>query len=107
VRTASRRLKKLLASSLSAGRFSGLACLLRDGNPAAARNPQPVYFCSPDTFNFVVLDIDKSGKTTTVASVGMDSTAQNAGRSARGREPAGARHYLSAAAIPGSQARAG
>ena len=36
-------------------------------------------FYSPDTFNFTVLDVSANGKTLTVSSVGMNSTAQNAG----------------------------
>jgi phosphodiesterase/alkaline phosphatase D-like protein len=59
--------------------FPGLHDLFRDGDPTAATNPQPVDFYSPDTFNFVVLDINKNGKTLTVTSIGMNSTAQNAG----------------------------
>jgi hypothetical protein len=38
-----------------------------------------VDFYSPDTFNFTVLDLGANGKTLTVSSVGMNSTAQNAG----------------------------
>jgi phosphodiesterase/alkaline phosphatase D-like protein len=59
--------------------YPGLHDLYRDGDPTAATNPQPVDFYSPDTFNFVVLDINKNGKTLTVTSIGMNSTAQNAG----------------------------
>jgi hypothetical protein len=59
--------------------FPGLHDLYREGDPTAATHPQPVDFYSPDTFNFVVLDISKNGKTLTVTSIGMNSTAQNAG----------------------------
>jgi phosphodiesterase/alkaline phosphatase D-like protein len=59
--------------------YPGLHDLYRKGDPTAARNPQPVDFYSPDSFNFVMLDISKDGKTLTVTSIGMDSTAQNAG----------------------------
>jgi phosphodiesterase/alkaline phosphatase D-like protein len=59
--------------------YPGLHDLFRDGDPAASTNPQPVDFYSPDTFNFVVLDINKNGKTLTVTTIGMNSTAQNAG----------------------------
>jgi hypothetical protein len=38
-----------------------------------------VDFYSPDTFNFTVLDVSADGRTLAVTSVGMDSTAQNAG----------------------------
>lgn len=58
--------------------YPGLHDLFRDGDPAAATNPQPGDFYSPDTFNFTVLDVSPSGKTLTVKSVGMNSTAQNA-----------------------------
>src|SRR5262249_49878410 len=51
--------------------------LFRDGDPTASTSPQPVDFYSPDTFNFTVLDVSSSGKTLTVKSVGMNSTAQN------------------------------
>ena len=53
--------------------------LVREGDPTAGTKPQPVDFYSPDTFNFTVLDVSANGKTLTVTSVGMNSTAQNAG----------------------------
>lgn len=59
--------------------YPGLHDLVRDGDPTAGNAPQPVDFYSPDTFNFNVLDVSADGKTLTVTSVGMDSTAQNAG----------------------------
>src|SRR5262249_49100466 len=59
--------------------YPGLHDLLRDGDPTAGTNPQPVDFYSPDTFNFTVLDVSANGKTLTVTSLGMNSTAQNAG----------------------------
>jgi hypothetical protein len=59
--------------------YPGLHDLVRDGDPTAGENPQPVDFYSPDTFNFTVLDVSANGKTLTVSSVGMNSTAQNAG----------------------------
>jgi PhoD-like phosphatase len=58
--------------------YPGLHDLLREGDPTAGTSPQPVDFYSPDTFNFTVLDVSPSGKTLTVKSVGMNSTAQNA-----------------------------
>lgn len=58
--------------------YPGLHDLFRDGDPTAGANPQPADFYSPDTFNFTVLDVSPSGKTLTVKSVGMNSTAQNA-----------------------------
>jgi hypothetical protein len=57
--------------------YPGLHSLFRDGDPTAATAPQAVDFYSPDTFNFSVLDVSNSGKTLTVTSVGMNSTAQN------------------------------
>ncbi|MBO0727366.1 MAG: alkaline phosphatase D family protein, partial [Blastocatellia bacterium] len=59
--------------------YPGLHDLVRDGDPTAGANPQPVDFYSPDTFNFTTLDVSANGKTLTVNSVGMNSTAQNAG----------------------------
>ena len=59
--------------------YPGLRDVQRDGDPTAATNPQAVDFYSPDTFNFTVLEVDASGKTLTVKSIGMDATAQNAG----------------------------
>jgi uncharacterized protein YjiK/phosphodiesterase/alkaline phosphatase D-like protein len=59
--------------------YPGLHDLFRDGDPTAGTSPQPVDFYSPDTFNFTVLGVSASGKTLTVKSVGMNSTAQNAG----------------------------
>lgn len=58
--------------------YPGLHDLVRDGDPMARKSPQAVDFYSPDTFNFTVLDVSKNGKTLTVTSIGMDSTAQNA-----------------------------
>jgi hypothetical protein len=59
--------------------YPGLHNLTRDSDPTAGTNPQPVDFYSPDTFNFTVLDVSANGKTLTVSSIGMNSTAQNAG----------------------------
>src|SRR5262249_9719257 len=59
--------------------YPGFHDLVREGDPTAGANPQPVDFYSPDTFNFTVLDVSANGKTLTVSSVGMNSTAQNAG----------------------------
>jgi len=58
--------------------YPGLHDLFRDGDPSANTSAQPVDFYSPDTFNFTVLDVSPSGKTLTIKSVGMSSTAQNA-----------------------------
>ena len=67
-------------SSRSASKdYPGLHDLFREGDPLADTNPQAVDFYSPDTFNFTVFDVSKNGKTLTVKSVGMNSTATNAG----------------------------
>jgi hypothetical protein len=58
--------------------YPGLRNVTRVGDPSADTLRQPVDFYSPDTFNFNVLDVDATGKTLTVSSVGMNSTAQNA-----------------------------
>ena len=60
--------------------YPGLHDLVRDGDPTAGTSPQAVDFYSPDTFNFTVLDVSVNGKTLTVTSIGMDSTAQNAAK---------------------------
>jgi uncharacterized protein YjiK/phosphodiesterase/alkaline phosphatase D-like protein len=57
--------------------YPGLHDLIREGDSTADTNPQPGDFYSPDTFNFTVLDVSPSGKTLTVKSVGMNSTATN------------------------------
>jgi hypothetical protein len=59
--------------------YPGLHDLFRDGDPTAGTNPQAVDFYSPDTFNFTELDVSRNGRRLTVTSIGMDSTAQNAG----------------------------
>jgi phosphodiesterase/alkaline phosphatase D-like protein len=58
--------------------YPGLHDLFREGDPMAGVAPQAVDFYSPDTFNFTVLDVSESGRTLTVKSVGINSTAQNA-----------------------------
>ncbi len=59
--------------------YPGLHDVVRENDPTAGTATQPVDFYSPDTFNFNVLDVSADGKTLTVSSIGMDSTAQNAG----------------------------
>src|SRR5262249_21053852 len=58
--------------------YTGLHYLTRDGNSDAGKSQQPADFNSPDTSNFTVLDVSADGKTLTVKSVGMSSTAVNA-----------------------------
>jgi phosphodiesterase/alkaline phosphatase D-like protein len=60
--------------------YPGLYDVVREGDPTADVSPQAVDFYSPDTFNFTVLDVSGNGKTLTVKSIGMNSTAQNAGQ---------------------------
>src|SRR5262249_51636241 len=59
--------------------YPGLHNLVRDGDPTPRGHPQPVDFYNPHTLNFTVLEVTPNGKTLTVTSVGMNSTAQNAG----------------------------
>ena len=68
--------------------YPGLYDVVREGDPTADGNPQAVDFYSPDTFNFTVLDVSGNGKTLTVKSVGMNSTAQNAGQEYNPASPA-------------------
>ena len=58
--------------------YPGLHDVVRENDPTAATSPQAVDFYSPDTFNFTGLDVTADGKTLTVSSIGMNSTAQNA-----------------------------
>ena len=55
----------------------GLFNISREGDPTAATNPQPVDFYSPDTNNYVSLDVAANG-VLTVSLRGSDSYAQNA-----------------------------
>ncbi|MEI7954609.1 MAG: alkaline phosphatase family protein [Verrucomicrobiota bacterium] len=57
--------------------YPGLHNVVREGDPNASTNPQPVDFYSPDTFNYNLLDVSADGKTLTVKSIGINSTAQN------------------------------
>src|SRR5262249_15980325 len=59
--------------------YPGLHNLVREGDPTAGTSPQPVDFYRPGTFKLSVVDVSPSGKTLRIKSVGMDSTAQNAG----------------------------
>jgi alkaline phosphatase D len=44
-------------------KFLGLTNVFREGDGDADRLRQPVGFYSPDTFNYVVLDISRDGRT--------------------------------------------
>ena len=60
--------------------YPGLHDVKRDqgGTLVAESTPQYADFYSPDTFNYNVLDVSQDGKTLTVTSKGISSTAQNA-----------------------------
>ncbi len=60
--------------------YSGLHDVMRDTNGVlvAETAPQAVDFYSPDTFNYNILDVSADGRTLTVTSKGINSTAQNA-----------------------------
>lgn len=51
--------------------------LFREGDPQADTLRQPVDFYTPDTFNYVTLDISADGKTLSVNSYGINSYAAN------------------------------
>jgi alkaline phosphatase D len=53
--------------------FPGLAHVYREGDPAADRQRSPIDFYSPDSFNYVVLDISADGRTLSVDTWGIDS----------------------------------
>jgi phosphodiesterase/alkaline phosphatase D-like protein len=57
--------------------FPGLTSVFREGDPDADRLRQPIDFYSPDSFNYVVLDISKNGKTLSVDTWGIDSYQAN------------------------------
>ncbi len=62
-----------------AANYPGLSNVMRDKGTGLVleTNPQPASFYSPDTFNATVFDVSANGKTLTVSSLGMNSTAQN------------------------------
>lgn len=51
--------------------------VFREGDPDADTLRQPIDFYSPDTFNYVTLDISADGKTLSVNSYGINSYAAN------------------------------
>jgi phosphodiesterase/alkaline phosphatase D-like protein len=57
--------------------FPGLQNVTREGDPTAGSSPQPFDFYSPDTFNYVVLDLSADGSVLTVTVDGMNSYATN------------------------------
>ena len=81
---------KLIADSLAAAQvaagldpigldpnYPGLHNVTRESDPAADFVRQPIDFYSPDTFNFNTLDISADGRTLTVKTFGVNSTAVN------------------------------
>jgi hypothetical protein len=56
--------------------FPGLRNVSRQGDPNAAASPSPVDFSSPDTFNYMVIDVTEDG-TLRVTSWGIPSYRQN------------------------------
>jgi phosphodiesterase/alkaline phosphatase D-like protein len=56
--------------------FPGLSNVFRDGDPNASASPSPVDFFSPDTFNYITLDIASDGLLT-VDTWGIPSYQQN------------------------------
>ncbi len=57
--------------------YPGLFDVTREGDPDADTLRQPIDFYSPDTFNYTTFDISADGKTMTVSSFGINSTARN------------------------------
>ena len=57
--------------------YPGLHNVTRENDPDADASRQPVDFYSPDTFNFNTLKVSADGRTLTVKSLGVNSTAQN------------------------------
>ena len=58
-------------------KFPGLQNVFREGDPEADTLRQPVDFYTPDTFNYVTLDISADGKTLSVNTYGINSYAPN------------------------------
>ncbi len=63
-----------------ASSYPGLHNVMRDKGAGLVLETtiEPADFYSPDTFNATVFDVSANGKTLTISSVGMNSTAQNA-----------------------------
>jgi len=57
--------------------FPGLQNVFREDDPDADTLRQPVDFYSPDTFNYVTLDISADGNTLSVNSYGINSYQPN------------------------------
>lgn len=57
--------------------FPGLKNVFREGDPQADQLRQPVDFYSPDTFNYVTLDISGEGRTLSVNTYGINAYPAN------------------------------
>jgi alkaline phosphatase D len=57
--------------------IQGLSQVYRDGDADADKRRQPIDFYSPDTFNYVTLDISADGKSLAVDTWGIDSYPAN------------------------------
>jgi len=57
--------------------YPGLRDVSREGDATASSQPKAVDFYSPDTFNYNMLEVGADGRTLTVTSLGINSTAQN------------------------------
>lgn len=76
---------QLVADEISKGlnpigldpKYPGLRKVYREDDPDADALRQPVDFYSPDTFNYVILDISKDGNTLSVNTYGINSYAAN------------------------------
>lgn len=58
-------------------KYPGLQKVYREGDPQADQHREPIDFFSPDTFNYVTLDIGADGKTLSVNTYGINSYAAN------------------------------
>jgi 3-phytase/alkaline phosphatase D len=57
--------------------FPGLTNVSREGDATAGTSPKPVDFYSPDTFNYLALNVSADGSTLTVTIDGINSYATN------------------------------
>jgi phosphodiesterase/alkaline phosphatase D-like protein len=57
--------------------FPGLKNVSREGDSTAGTSPKPFDFYSPDTFNYVTLNVSADGSTLTVGDKGINSYATN------------------------------
>ncbi|KAB2660575.1 MAG: hypothetical protein DVB31_13855 [Verrucomicrobia bacterium] len=57
--------------------YPGLTNVVRENDPNAGTSPSAVDFYSPDTFNYVTLEVAADGTTLTVGTHGITATSQN------------------------------